>query len=568
MWLATVARGGPALPVTKAVTLRPLLRRAVPCDASGAIIAPMKIGDFIRQQIVRARDKRWRGMLALVMLAAAAAVGFVRFNAASPRAWSVSEVPVAFWAWRSRLPNQADIERAVAQTGAQTLFLRAGQIDYGDGHLRCVHTTAGRFPAAVEIHLVYNATPALLASFEKLDTAALVNQVVASYKDDTQRAAADAAHIAGVQLDFDVPTRLLARYAALLNALRQRLPEGTRLSITGLPTWMASADLGSALAAVDFWIPQLYGAQIPSHLDEPIAIASPQAVAREVSRAASFNRPFYAGLAAYGYAIHCASNGERRAVVGDLDPALVAACRELQLIERCPFEPTRTGEAPASEWRYVYRATADAQLDHLLIRAGEWLMLDVPSATALAACGRAVRERAGEQLLGICVFRLPESGDATALSVAEIAGALNGAHPASSFVIEATSTEKAGAATVTLSLVNNGATRARLGADAASLMVQLPAGSLRQLSLRGFDSTSLLCGAGDGADIGVRNCSLRRANAVKLELTSWSPGDRAGAVLRLASLPPVIEVRFTVSMDDGREVSERRTIPLKRERTS
>src|SRR5947208_2920607 len=155
MWLATVAGGGPALPVTKAFTLRPLLRRAVSCDAGCAIIAAMKIGDFIRQQIVRAGVQRGRGLLALVMLTIAAAVGLVRFNAASPRAWSISEVPVAFWAWRSRLPNQADIERTVAQTGAQTLFLRAGQIDYGDGHLRCIHTTAGRFPAAVETYLVY-----------------------------------------------------------------------------------------------------------------------------------------------------------------------------------------------------------------------------------------------------------------------------------------------------------------------------------------------------------------------------------------------------------------------------
>ena len=151
--------------------------------------------------------------------------------------------------------------------------------------------------------------------------------------------------------------------------------------------------------------------------------------------------------------------------------------------------------------------------------------------------------------------------------MAEIASALSGRHAASSFVIEATSTNKADAATVTLSLVNDSATRARLGVGAASLMVQLPVGSLRQLRLRGFDSSSLLCGAGDGADIGVRNCSLRRASAVKLELRSWSPGDRAGAVLTLASLPPAIEVCFTVSMDDGREVSERRTIPIKRERT-
>ena len=511
---------------------------------------------------MRGRGKR--GVLALMIVVAALSFGIVRFaSPASPRAWPASEVPVAFWTWRSRPPRQDDVERAIAQTGARTFFVRAGQIDYGDGHLRCVHTTAGSFAARVETHLVYNATPALLASFEKIEAATLVDQVVASYKDDAKRAAADGAQVAGVQLDFDVSTRLLTRYATLLNLLRERLPTGSQLSITGLPTWMASADLDGVLAAVDFWIPQLYGAQIPSRLDETITIASSQAVAHDVRRAARFNRPFYAGLAAYGYAIHCADNGARLAVIGDLDPAEVASRRELQLIERRPFEPPRQGEAVVSEWRYVYRAAEDTQIDHLLIRAGEWLMLDVPTAESLAACARAARQQAGERLLGICVFRLPEQGDATALSVTEIARALRDEKASNSFVIEASTQDAAGAQALTLKLTNDGATRARLGEGAASLEVRLPAGSLKQLGLRGFDSSALLCDAGAGAS----NCSLRRANAVKLELNSWSPGDRAGAVLTLGSLPPAIEVRFTIATDDGREISERRTIPIKRERT-
>jgi Protein of unknown function (DUF3142) len=538
-----------------------LLQRAVSPRKCSAIIAGMRVGDLIRQQLVRARGNR--GAMALAIFIAALSVGIARFNAASPRAWSAGEVPVAFWAWRSRPPRQDDVERAIAQTGARTFFVRAGQIDVDDGHLRCVRATAGRLPAGVEAHLVYNATPALLAAFEKIETAALADQVAASYNDEARRAAADAAQVAGVQLDFDVPTRLLARYATLLNLLRQQLPAGARLSITGLPTWMTSADLGSVLATVDFWIPQLYGAQIPSHLDEMTAITSAQAVARDVRRAASFNRPFYAGLAAYGYAIHCASNGARLAVIGDLDPALIADRRELQLIERRPFESSHRGEMPASEWRYVYRATEDTQLDHLLIRAGEWLMLDVPTAEALAACARAVREQAGEHLLGVCVFRLPEQGDATALSLAEIAGALRDEKANHSFVVEATTQDVAGAPAITLNLTNDGVTRARLGEGAASFEVRLPAGSLRQVSLRGFATASLLCDAGAGA----RNCSLRRANTVRLELNSWSPGDRAGAVLMLASLPSAIEVRCTISADDGREISERRTIPIKRERT-
>ena len=46
------------------------------------------------------------------------------------------------------------------------------------------------------------------------------------------------------------------------------------------------------------------------------------------------------------------------------------------------------------------------------MRAGESLVFDLPSAETLRASAQAVRANAGEQLLGICVFRLPSSNAA------------------------------------------------------------------------------------------------------------------------------------------------------------
>lgn len=551
---------------------RPPLARSVAPRKRRAIIAAMRAGDFIRKQWASRRGKGWRNGLTLCVLVVVAWLGVMRFNAASPRPWPPGDVPVAFWSWRSRAPRQDDVNRAIAQAKAQTLFLRAGQIDYRDGQLRRIRSATGSFPTGLQVHLVYNATPAALAAFERIDIAALADEVAEAYAGDARRAAVDRAHVVGAQLDFDVPTRLLTRYATLLSSLRQRLPAGTQLSITGLPTWISSSDLSGTLAAVDFWIPQLYGAQIPSHIDEMIAIASPQGVARDVRRAAGLNRPFYAGLAAYGYAIHYASNGARLAVLGDLDPAMIVACRQLQLIERCAFDQAARNGSPsqASEWRYVYRATEEAQIDHLLIRAGEWLMLDVPTADALAACGRAVREQAGEQLLGLCLFRLPESDDASTLTISEIAAALNDETPAHSFVAEATMDgATAGGQHVSISLANNGASRAQLGEGAVNLLVRLPAGSLRQLDQQSFDSAALLCEAAGGSTPGLMNCSLRRASAAKLELRAWLPDRRAVARLTLAApLPPALEVIFTMTADDGREIVERRTLPIQRKHES
>ena len=90
-----------------------------------------------------------------------------------PRAWAVEEVPVAFWAWRTQAPTEAEVEAAARQARARTIFLRAGQLDCEAGRLRRIRAAAGRFPRAIDLHLVYHATRSVLTEFERLDEAAL-----------------------------------------------------------------------------------------------------------------------------------------------------------------------------------------------------------------------------------------------------------------------------------------------------------------------------------------------------------------------------------------------------------
>src|SRR5207253_325174 len=143
-----------------------------------------------------------------------------------------------------------------------------------------------------------NGTRSLLAEFERLDEAALASTLTETYAMDAVRASSDGAKVVGLQLDFDVPTRLLPHYERALRKMRERLPSGTKLSITGLPTWMDSPSLNETLSAVDFWIPQLYGAEIPDRLNQMMPISSSQTIARTVARLRRFNHPFYAGLSA------------------------------------------------------------------------------------------------------------------------------------------------------------------------------------------------------------------------------------------------------------------------------
>lgn len=505
------------------------------------------------------------------LLTAAALVAAVTLGAAAwrrahaPRAWEPSEVEVAFWAWRDQTPAQEDVDRAVAETGARTLFLRAGQFDHARGKVTRVRAVAGEFPENVALHLVYNATPALLSDFEGVGERALAASAAETFREDSGRAAREGSRVAGLQLDIDVPTRLLARYGRVLAETRALLPAGARLSVTGLPTWMNSPrELRAALAAADFWVPQFYGAEIPQSLERVVPISSASAVRGGAERARELGKPFYAGLAAYGHAMLYSPRGRLVELRGDLDPARVVSERSLELVERRAFEPAAArGGAPSSGWRYVFRAQAEAVLDGLVLKAGDTLVLDVPSGEQLRASARGVREQAGGKLLGLCLFRLPTRGDPTTLALGEIATALRDreAEVSTRLAAEAPRAGEGPAERLLLTAVNTGPAAALYGDDALSVTVKLPPGALRGVTrLEGFDACETLCAparagaeAGGAGGVALRPCAPARAGYLRLRARGWPAGAKARVGLSFERAAPAeLEARVAVRADDGR----------------
>jgi hypothetical protein len=505
--------------------------------------------------------------LACVLVALFAALVWQR-HSQGLQVLAARDVPVAFWAWRTQAPSEAEVAEVARETKAQTLFLRAGQIHFEDKTLKRVRAVAGRLPRSVELHLVYNSTRALLAEFERLDPDKLASVISEAYAQDLSRARVDGASVAGLQLDIDAPTRLLEHYARVVRATRAMLPKGTLLSVTGLPTWMEAPSLNDLLAAVDFWIPQCYGSTIPQKLEENISISSPRAVARAVNRARTFGRPFYAGLSAYGYALLYDSRGAIISLRGDIDPARIAADANLQLVERKPFDSTQPANASSvqsiiGEWRYVYRVRGDGVIDGLVVHAGDSLVLDLPSATTLRESARAARALAGERLLGLCIFRFPGSDDPSTLPLKQIAVALNDAAPVTAVELRA---EREGAnkpddsqplKSVRLTAANSGNTSALLGHDALTIDVFVPVGSVRSVSPDGFTAIETLCGSTlketSGGQTSLRPCAERRANVVRFSSSTWMTGARAQAFISFADASPEkLTARVQMQRDDGR----------------
>ena len=478
--------------------------------------------DIIRSQFSRQNFSRTSfALIGIVILIFCIA----NFYEAKPHPLAVNEVPIAFWAWRVTTPDEKDVQAAFTATKAKTLFLRAGQIDFENGEFKRIQSVKGQLPRAVELHFVYNATRKLLTEFEYLDVQNLAKNLSEIYQDDLARAEQDQSNIDGIQLDFDIPTRLLPRYAQVLKSLQTLLPPNTKLSITGLPTWANSSDINSVLSVVDFWIPQCYGTEIPNRITKQIPISSPQNVARIINKIRQLKKPFYAGLSAYSYAILYAKDGSLIELRGDLDPAAAAQNKNLELVESGNFK----GYEENGERRYVYRANGDFVFDGLIMKAGESLVFDLPGIESLRECARAVRENAGENLLGICLFRLPSKGDETVLRLSEITVAVNDqpSTVATKITLHRNKNQR-----LNLVAENVGTASALIGEGALTIDLAIPAGSLsEEISRAGFTEYETLCQM-PGQDF-ARPCSQRRANVIRLKTNSWKPGSEADATLIL-----------------------------------
>jgi hypothetical protein len=475
-----------------------------------------------------------------------------------PRPWRVGEVPVAFWAWRNQAPADSDVRAAIDKAHARTIFLRAGQIDYQAGKLSRIRPVKGKLPKDIDLHLVYNATRSLLAQLESVNEDTLAETISAAYQADAERAAQEHARVVGLQIDIDVPTRLLGRYRKILSALRSRLKPGVQLSITGLPTWMDSSDLRATLAQVDFWIPQLYGAEIPERSDQLIPISAPEDVSRFVSRARDFDKPFYAGLAAYSWSLLYSPNGSLISLRGDMDPASIASDPNLELIDQRPFAASADfnsaapGTAKNSEWRYVYRARADGVTDDLAMHAGDVLVVDVPSTESLRLSAQIVRDLAGKELLGICVFRLPTLDDPATLTVRQIASALADLDSAPDIEVRLQPDTQASPAGQTnpvrwiLEVTNSGTASAIVGGSKIDLHVN--PGQVEDVNPQELGSVEFLCApAGATSLINLEPCSQRRADVIRFKPRTLIPGQtvRGRLVLNLDSsraIPAFIEM--------------------------
>jgi hypothetical protein len=215
------------------------------------------------------------------------------------------------------------------------------------------------------------------------------------------------------------------------------------------------------------------------------------------------------------------------------------------------------------------------------VRAGERIVLDVPSGESLRASARGVRETAGDSLLGICVFRLPARGDRTVLGLSQIAAALEDreSEPLARVTVTRALTPELKEGSTNRLLIeasNDGGVAAIYGEGAFTLTLRVPRGSLRGVtSLEGFDTFETLCESrAEAADDSIHDgshqsslqpCSAARASVVRLGARAWDLGAGARAGLSFEGEPPAsLDASVAVRRDDGGEWSRALSLSVTR----
>ncbi|HEY2847343.1 MAG TPA: DUF3142 domain-containing protein [Pyrinomonadaceae bacterium] len=455
------------------------------------------------------------------------------YNANGPRPRSVDSVPIAFWAWRLSTPEQEEVERAASVTGSRSLFIHAGQFDLANGAVERVRPVKGQFPTGIETHLVYNAKRVVLDSWEHVDLNAAAATTAQTFAEDTKRAHGDGAEIDGIQLDLDIPERMLGRYREFLHLLRGKLPPNTKLSITGLASWANSSDLPAVLAETDFWLPQFYGYGLAIQAGDRMAIGSEKEVTAVIDRIRSLNKPFYAGLAAFAFTTLYNRSGAIAELRGDIGVEDILESGLFELGNRDLIE---------GENRSEFIVKKEGVVDGLTVQPGELLVFQTPTSASLAVAAGAARERGGDTLLGICLFRLPTANDTSALSLEEIQAAVLDVptHPTTDITSEQDRTN------LTFVVRERGSARSAAGDAGITVDIRVPAGSVSD----SFDASySTWCGDFASA---VR-CTSRRGDLIRLNLQSARPGEEFRVSLPIKTgLPPQLQVRVITHVDDGR----------------
>jgi uncharacterized protein DUF3142 len=249
-------------------------------------------------------------------------------------------------------------------------------------------------------------------------TSALTATITAHY-DALVTDAGSGVHIAGLQIDYDSPTRALESYGTFLRQMRERLPPGSTLSITALLDWFDPyTKVASALRWVDEFVPQFYDTV---HERTSAGIAQPIDSTRWAPVFNRYRVPYRIGIASFGRIARRRMDASGQTSVRylrDASPIEFADGSQLARLIRT----TVAGELVV---RYDVLGPVMGQPE---LRMGDTLEITLPTEASVSAAYQAARQFGGF-CAGVLAFRWPSRSETVTLGPDDVERVASGAPP-------------------------------------------------------------------------------------------------------------------------------------------
>ncbi len=381
----------------------------------------------------------------------------------------------AIWYWNSRLEfSKADLA-LLQRMSIQQIYIRAGQFGVRAGSPVLIRSVQQwKRPGELSVHLVYNFTPEMIKAFSQIDPEVAAQDIGKAIAGQVAEASA-ALQVAGIQLDFDVPTRSLERYRQFLRAVRKQFPTQI-FSITTLGDWIERQEYTGLVAEVDFHVPQLYGFHVPHRYDRINSISHPATIRSYLNRLANSPKPYWVGLHTYGYYLIYNEKGELVSLRTDLELSRMLRIPELRL------ESTTEDLRGSGERMAVFEVLADTYLGTVSVGRGWRLVVDQPSSESFARALELVRSEGRGRILGVILFRYPQPDEELVLSLAQLEAVFEGRRQEP--VVSLKTSRVADGWELELS--NGKESSSRLGAG--SVQVQIQAQGIEKVELGDFET--------------------------------------------------------------------------------
>ncbi|HWD39424.1 MAG TPA: DUF3142 domain-containing protein [Fimbriimonas sp.] len=462
---------------------------------------------------------------------------------------------IGIWYWHSPFSISKDERKLLDHMGVSTLYVRAATFTTDGVRASTMmpemwSSNSGGLPVV----LVFNFDGGLDSHFGSLTNPPLADQIAAGIDKEWTRASKQVA-VAGVQMDIDCPTRLLPKYADLLQQIRSKLSrrlKGKSFSATALQTWLTSPSGYQRVAdACDFLCPQFYEGRIGKTIDAVQPVADLGALTKGLQKADQAGKPFYVGIATYGHSLIYNPRGQLQGMYHGIGPE--DALRHPSL--KMEYERPITG---GQEELLMLKAVKPDQNGRGL---GSHIAYVIPTADSLKTQIETLKANLPANCQGLILYRYPGENDEFALPLRTVADVLQGKQPALDIKIKLNQRSepwsmigtgkhgKSAPQSFQVRLGSHGSSPTRATQGAVQLLMRFDKEGLDAVAQGDFDSVTV--GREDQGNF--QPCALAHANAVLFQRSLLLPGQKlsTGEVSTPIDGPNLLRVQWKARAPSG-----------------